>query len=205
MPKLLKILSKYLLFLVLASFTFFLTFNGLEVMSSLNTNFTSTVEKMENSSVIDNIIAENSDPIFPKDYKNIHNVDLVPDQLSFDSLNSDVYLSPSRHIDNQWYTRTFNAHYIPLNQDLEKHNKDYLIYTRNHWRAVSNIDKLQKGDNISLIGKQGDRTTFSIQTISLEPKGEEYVLPRNNRKQILLLIENIQENSYYAINAVLIK
>ena len=205
MPKLLKILSKYLLFLVLASFTFFLTFNGLEVMSSLNTNFTSTVEKMENSSVIDNIIAENSDPIFPKDYKNIHNVDLVPDQLSFDSLNSDVYLAPSRHIDNQWYTRTFNAHYIPLNQDLEKHNKDYLIYTRNHWRAVSNIDKLQKGDNISLISKQGDRTAFSIQTISLEPKGEEYVLPRNNRKQILLLIENIQENSYYAINAVLIK
>ena len=205
MPKLLKILSKYFLFLVLASFTFFLTFNGLEVMSSINTNFTNAVEKMENSSVIDNIIAENSDPAFPKDYKNIRNVDLVPDQLSFDSLNSDVYLSPSRHIDNQWYTRTFNAHYIPLNQDLEKHNKDYLIYTRNHWRAVSNIDKLQKGDNISLISKQGDRTTFSIQTISLEPKGEEYVLPRNNRKQILLLIENIQENSYYAINAVLIK
>ena len=205
MPKLLKILSKYFLFLVLASFTFFLTFNGLEVMSSINTNFTNAVEKMENSNVIDNIIAENSDPAFPKDYKNIRNVDLVPDQLSFDSLNSDVYLSPSRHIDNQWYTRTFNAHYIPLNQDLEKHNKDYLIYTRNHWRAVSNIDKLQKGDNISLISKQGDRTTFSIQTISLEPKGEEYVLPRNNRKQILLLIENIQENSYYAINAVLIK
>lgn len=201
MTKLLKSLPKFITLLLLASLTLFLTLNGLEVLSNWNTSFTGAVEKIQNSSVINNIIEQNKDIIYAKDTVNIRDSELIPDQISFNSIGIDVFLSPARQTDDGWFTRTFNAHYIPLNQDFQSQNKDYLIYTRNHWRAISNIEILKKDDTIELIDKNGARESFAITKISKEPYLENYVLPRSPKKQLMIMVENVQDNSYWAIEA----
>jgi hypothetical protein len=194
-------LAKALLATVSFAFTGFVFLNTYEVVFNKDIVLAQSVRRMAAQDVLNKVVREfefktasdetaASSPVGAFEYFEI------PD------LKARVSLEEGRRIDNQWYQRPSQAHYVGLNKDSHGTTVDYLIYTSKSWQVLPEPGQIETGMEVNFYHSGGAISAFTVTEKKSLPFDQSLIVNKTEERQILLIVEDPATNSYYGYSLV---
>lgn len=194
------IISKVLVLCVSLAVTAFIFMNTYEVVFNKDIAIANSVHPFTSQSQINAIVKQfdlkpeagrNHAP-----YSNIKNFQIP-------ALNTNLFLEEKRIINGLWYQRPNLGHIVELNKDSKDRVVDYLIYTNASWQTIPSPDQIETGMDVKLYHDSGAVSNFSVEEKKTLPLQTTFVASKSEKRQIILLIEQPQNNQYFAYSLVL--
>lgn len=195
-----SLFNKVLIGIVTAIFTAMIFLNTAEVVFNKDIPVVQAIKPLESQKVVNDILNFYS-VAGEKEYDVKTGALGELDFAYLPSIDARVFIARERQIDDTWYFRPNNIHYIPLNYDALGDVGDYLFYTSKSWRAVHAPEELQIGDELRVTNTRSKTISFSITDKQILPHDALYVPSDTGLRQIILVVDDPVNDVYYIYTA----
>jgi ribosomal protein S8E len=127
--------------------------------------------------------------------------------MYFPSQNYRVFIGNARKVKEsstgleKWFMKPNNAHSIVLNKDKSGVKGDYLFYTDQSWKTIPDSRRIDVGDEVKIVNTRGDGYDFRLIERQELKYSETYIPQTSNERQIVIVVENKEQNTYTAFSA----
>jgi hypothetical protein len=205
--KIQNLLLKSVILVLTLGATFFIILSTVEIVANIDIAYIQAMSPVEAQEPINKIIRY-SEESGVKDFGNKRYVDLGQlDYMYFPSQNYRVFIGNARKVKEsssgleKWFMKPNNAHSIVLNKDKSGVKGDYLFYTDQSWKTIPDSRRIDVGDEVKIVNTRGDGYDFRLIERQELKYSETYIPQTSNERQIVIVVENKEQNTYTAFSA----
>jgi hypothetical protein len=197
-----SLLLKLSFYIITFVSTVYILLGTWEITANTDIPFAKSIEKSNLGLVINTLVGDfgtKPDTRFLDAHAKLDDLDYI----EIPALKTKLFLEDGRFIKGSWYIRPNLAGYLSLNKDTRGNTVDYLVFTKKSWISLPYTDELEVGTAVRLFTKRGYLVNFEIDEKYIKKYDEPLIVAKDTKRQIILIVDDAQNNTYYGYSLVL--